>query len=63
MSRSNTNIPIRTSIYSPITSTIPKRDGYKFVGWEKNKGTMIYKAGDNYRDEVGATLYAVWEKE
>ena len=28
----STNVPIRTSIYMPISSTIPKRDGYKFMG-------------------------------
>lgn len=59
----STNVPIRTSIYNPITSTIPKKTGYKFVGWEKNGGVMKYNPGDTYRENVGTTLYAVWEKE
>lgn len=57
------NVPVRTSIYSPVTSTIPKRNGYYFVGWEK-KGTNIrYYPGDVYEEEMGTTLYAIWEKE
>ncbi len=59
----STNIPIRTSIYSPISGTIPTRDGYKFVGWEKKGGTITYKPLDTYVESVGTTLYAMWEKE
>ena len=57
------NVPVRTSIYSPISSTIPKRDGYKFLYWEKNGGTMKYNSGDTYKETIGTTLHAVWEKE
>ena len=59
----STNVPVRTSIYNPISSVIPKRDGYKFVGWEKNGGTIKYNPGDTYRESIGTTLYAMWEKE
>ena len=59
----STNVPIRTSIYSPISSTIPKREGYKFLGWEKKNGTKRYQANDTYLESVGTTLLAVWEKE
>ena len=62
-STDSTNIPIRTSIYSPISGTIPKRDGYKFIGWEKKGGIIEYKPLDTYVENVGTTLYAVWEKE
>ena len=31
-SPNSTNVPIRTTIYKPISSTIPKKDGYKFLG-------------------------------
>ena len=59
----STNVPIRTSIYNPISSTIPKKDGYKFVGWEKSGGLVKYQPGDTYKENVGTTLYAIWEKE
>ena len=60
-SKDSTNIPFRTSIYSPISSTIPKKDGYKFMGWQKND--KIYQPGDTYKESIGTTLYAIWEKE
>ena len=59
----STNVPIRTTIYNPISGTIPKKDGYKFVGWEKKGGTIKYQPLDTYNETVGTTLYAVWEKE
>ena len=58
----STNVPIKTSIYDSISSTIPQKDGYKFVGWEKNGGMIKYNPGDTYRESVGTTLYAVWDK-
>ena len=60
-SENSTNVPIRTSIYSPISSTIPKRVGYKFLGWKK--GEMKYNPGDTFKESVGTTLKAIWEKE
>ncbi len=57
----STNVPIRTSIYNPISGTIPKRDGYKFTGWKDD--TRVYKPGDTYDKDVGVTLTALWEKE
>ena len=60
-SPNSTNVPVRTSIYSPITSTIPKRNGYKFIGWKS--GLKTYYAGDTYDENVGVTLTAIWEKE
>ena len=62
-SSNSTNVPVRTSIYNPISSTIPKRDGYKFLGWEKKGGNMKYNPGESYKESVGTTLYAIWEKE
>ena len=62
-SADSTNVPVRTTIYNPISSTIPKRDGYKFIGWEKKGGTIKYLPGDTYRESVGTTLLAIWEKE
>ena len=59
----STNVPVRTSIYSPITSTIPKKEGYRFGGWKTKDGKTLYNSGDTYKDNIGQTLYAIWEKE
>ncbi len=56
------NVPIRSSIYSPITSIIPKKDGYKFIGWETKDKTIRYYPGDSYNEKIGTTLYAIWDK-
>ncbi len=62
-SADSSNVPVRTSIYSPITSTIPKRDGYTFVGWETKDHEIKYYPGETYKENTGVTLYAIWEKE
>ena len=59
----SSNVPVRTSIYSPISSTIPVKEGYKFVGWEKKNGKKVYQPLDTFNENVGTTLLAVWEKE
>lgn len=59
----STNVPVRTSIYNPISSTIPKKEGYRFIGWETSNGTIMYNSGDTYKENIGTTLYAKWEKE
>lgn len=56
------NVPVRTSIYNPISSTIPKRDGYVFVGWETKDGKIKYYPGETYQEKIGTTLYAIWDK-
>ena len=56
------NVPIRTSIYNPITSDIPEREGYNFLGWETKNGLIKYYSGDTYKENSGTTLYAIWEK-
>ena len=61
-STDSTNVPIRTSVYNPITSTIPVKEGYRFVGWETNDGLIKYNPGDTYQESIGTTLYARWEK-
>ena len=62
-SKNSTNVPIRTSIYNPITSTIPKKDGYMFIGWETKDKKIKYYPGESYNEKMGTTLYAIWEKE
>jgi len=49
-----------------ITSQKPTKDGYVFIGWAESvegasSGDVDYPAGASYSDDVGATLYAVWE--
>lgn len=45
-----------------LSSTVPKRSGYTFLGWSTNKtGTgTAYAAGGSYTSNAAATLYAVW---
>ena len=59
----STNVPIRSSIYNPISTVVPKKDGYKFVGWETKDGLVKYNPGDTFKENIGTTLYALWEKE
>lgn len=48
-----------------LTSSIPKRNGYVFVGWAASKNAIKakYKPGDYYKKDAKTTLYAVWEPE
>ena len=62
-STDSSNVPIRTNIYSPISSTIPIRPGYKFMGWKKNDSDKIYQPLDTYMEKSGTTLHVIWEKE
>lgn len=58
------NGPFRTNIQEPITSVIPKKENYTFLGWSSiENGDVEYKSGDTYQETVGRTLYAVWKKE
>ena len=61
-SSDSSNVPIKTSIYNPITSTIPKKEGYRFIGWKTKDGVIKYYPGDTYKEKIGTTLYAIWEK-
>ncbi len=47
-----------------LSSDVPKRSGYKFVGWaESNLATSPkYQAGGKYTTDSDVTLYAVWSK-
>lgn len=48
-----------------LSSTIPERDGYIFLGWSKSSTatSATYSAGGSFNDNVTTTLYAVWSKE
>ncbi len=47
-----------------LSSTIPVRTGYQFRGWAITKnGNSVFPIGATYSENVGRTLYAVWEEE
>lgn len=47
-----------------ITAGVPRRDGYRFLGWSENSRATVasYHAGDYYMPNRNVFLYAVWEK-
>ncbi len=47
-----------------ISSIVPDRDGYRFLGWSTSASahSAKYKAGDKYEEDSDVTLYAVWER-
>lgn len=46
-----------------LSSQIPKRTNYNFLGWGESKSTktVSYQAGDTYTTNASKNLYAVWE--
>ena len=47
-----------------LSSTIPTKDGYTFLGWSTDENSTVpeYFPGDIYSENKGLTLYAVWEE-
>lgn len=47
-----------------LSSTVPTRDGYTFIGWATNGVQMetkaAYAAGGNYTENLPQTFYAMW---
>lgn len=45
-----------------LTTEIPTRDGYTFIGWAENSASVVatYKAGESFTENSNKTLYAVW---
>jgi uncharacterized repeat protein (TIGR02543 family) len=45
-----------------LSSTVPTRIGYTFLGWSTNSGATSadYQAGTTYTGNANVTLYAVW---
>ena len=46
-----------------LSSTVPTKDGYKFVGWATSSDatSATYAAGGTYSTNSSVTLYAVWK--
>lgn len=46
-----------------LSSTIPTRTGYNFLGWGTSSSdtTVDYSAGANYTSNSNITLYAIWK--
>ena len=45
-----------------LSETVPKRKGYKFVGWENVLSGTVYQPGDVYTRDSSLVLYALWER-
>ncbi len=47
-----------------ITTTVPTRTGYTFMGWgtSATTTTVSYASGASYTANSGTTLYAIWKK-
>lgn len=46
-----------------ITSELPFKNGYKFLGWsDASDGIVKYIGGDSYSDNADIKLYALWEQ-
>lgn len=47
-----------------LSSTVPTRKGYKFLGWSTSSTatSATYSAGGNYTANAAAVLYAVWQQ-
>ena len=47
-----------------LSSTIPTRSGYDFLGWSTSSTatSATYEPGDSYTANASVTLYAVWEE-
>ena len=69
-----TGSPSEQSLYSSqnggqytftISSTVPTREGYQFLGWAESPTATSagYQPGDSITLSASATLYAVWQAE
>ena len=45
-----------------LSSAVPTREGYKFLGWAENQNAVSaqYKSGASFTKNADTTLYAVW---
>lgn len=56
--------PKEKGIDLELSSDVPERKGYEFLGWstDKDATTAEYQAGDNFTIDEDTILYAVWER-
>ncbi len=47
-----------------LSSQVPKRSGYAFVGWATSSTATkaAYQPGDQFKNNTNTTLFAVWQK-
>ena len=60
------SIASQTKMYGTdltLTSSVPTRTGYTFVGWSESKSTVSaeYISGGKFSKNADTTLYAVWK--
>lgn len=53
-----------TGVSLTLSSTIPARAGYYFIGWAVGASSEIaaYQPGDEYTEDKSMILYAIWRK-
>ncbi len=46
-----------------LSTAIPTRTGYSFIGWNTNSGATVcqYASGELYKADANATLHAIWQ--
>ena len=45
-----------------LTSTVPTKNGYRFVGWNNVHESRVYTPGDRFSGNFDVEFYAIWEK-
>ena len=53
------NLYLQVFIFSEY---IPKKSGYKFVGWNNINESVIYYPGDKFAGNFDVEFWAIWEK-
>ena len=44
-----------------LPTTVPKADGYTFIGWKVSGKDIVYQPGDVYKENANLNLYAQWK--
>lgn len=62
----STGISSQTKNYGidiKLSTIVPKREGYTFLGWNTyaSAGTAKYQPGDVYEKDASVSLYAIWK--
>lgn len=43
-----------------LSSTVPTREGYTFIGWNNLYEETVYQAGDTFTSNFNVTMFAMW---